>query len=72
MASIIGSTEINLSADLWVQIDGTMYRVGEMTFDQVATSEEGVREVVDTIAKAAPFIQPLLRQEITVNVEGRP
>jgi hypothetical protein len=66
MAKIGTTVPIDLTAILWIQVADRMYNVGTITFDAVTTREGGVAEVVDAIAEAVPFIQPHLRQDITV------
>jgi hypothetical protein len=74
MATLIGTTAatVDITAQLWVQVEGTLIRVGEMTFDQVTTNEEAIAEVVDVVNQATPFIQPSLRREISIDVMGAP
>lgn len=67
MAKVETKVALDLTVKLWAEVGDKMYDIGEMTFDQVATREEGIAEVVDAIAKAAPFVQPHLRHEATVN-----
>ena len=71
MAVSVGKIPVELTADLWVQVQGgsAMYRVGFMTFDRTEINGDeaflsGLRAAIE---EAHAEIGPLLRQDVEVH-----